>query len=148
MAAANSEAQSLRESLGVRAAYISWIVRGFPPPILRTWIQKSTLLLQNRGHAEVLKKTPSSAKYMYLFAPPPPPPPPRKYSRDRSYNMHSISIQVFGLLSYQTIECLGTVITKYSSNVSADVFQSIKHFSALMLGLGHCMTTCRKYSII
>ena len=27
-------------------------------PILRTWVQKSTLLLQNRGHAEVLKKDP------------------------------------------------------------------------------------------
>ena len=60
LAAANSEAQSLRESLGVRAAYILWIVRGCspppPPPILRTWVQKSTLLLQNRGHAEVLKR--------------------------------------------------------------------------------------------
>ena len=32
VAAANSEAQSLRESLGVRAAYILWIVRGFRPP--------------------------------------------------------------------------------------------------------------------
>ena len=30
--AANSEAQSLRESLGVRAACISWIVRGFRHP--------------------------------------------------------------------------------------------------------------------
>ena len=79
VAAANSEAQSLRESLGVRAAYISWIVRVFSPPILRTWVQRSTLLLQNRGHAEVLKRTPSSAKYenrcgppLYLSAPPPP----------------------------------------------------------------------------
>ena len=42
-------------SLSVRAAYISWMVRGFWTPILRTWVQKSTLLLQNRGHAEVLK---------------------------------------------------------------------------------------------
>ena len=79
VAAANSEAQSLRESLGVRAAYISWIVRGYSPPILRTWGQKSTLLLQNRGHAEVLKKTPSSAKYVTRVRPPfvsecPPPP--------------------------------------------------------------------------
>ena len=69
MAAANSEAQSLRESLGVRAAYISWIVRRFSPPIHRTWVQKSTLLLQNRGHAEVLKKTPSSAKYVTRVRP-------------------------------------------------------------------------------
>ena len=80
MPAANSEAQSLQESLGVRAAYISWIVRGFSPPILRTWVQKSTLLLQNRGHVEVLKKTPSSAKYVTRVRPPsvpefPPPPP-------------------------------------------------------------------------
>ena len=128
-------------------------------PILRTWVQKSTLLLQNRWHAEVLKKTPSSAKYVTRVRPPsvpesppppppPPPPPAGKYSRDQLYGLHSISIHVFGLLPYQTIEYFGTVITKYSSNVSADVFQSIKHFSALMLGLGHCMTTCRKYSII
>ena len=34
------------------------------------------LLLQNGGHAEVLKKTPSSAKYV----PPPPPPPPPGFS--------------------------------------------------------------------
>ena len=27
-------------------------------PILRTWVLKSTLLLQNCGHAEVLKKDP------------------------------------------------------------------------------------------
>ena len=31
--------------------------KGILTPILRTWVQKSTLLLQNRGHAEVLKKT-------------------------------------------------------------------------------------------
>ena len=82
MAAANSEAQSLRESLGVRAKYISWIVRGFstppPPPILRNWVQRSTLLLQNHGHAEVLKRTPSSAKYETRVRPPSVPkcPPP------------------------------------------------------------------------
>ena len=33
MAAANSEAQSLRESLAVRAAYISWIVKGCSSPV-------------------------------------------------------------------------------------------------------------------
>ena len=61
----------------------------FHSPILRTWLQKNTLFIQNRGHSEVLKKTPSSAKYvrrvrppLYLRAPqypppPPPPPPPR-----------------------------------------------------------------------
>ena len=82
VAAANLEALSLRESLGVRAAYISWVVRGCSPPILRTWVQKSPLLLQNRGHAEVLKKTPSSAKYVTRVRPlsvpecPPPPPSP------------------------------------------------------------------------
>ena len=54
--------------------------KGILTPILRIWVQKSTLLLRNRGHAEVLKKTPSSAKYvtkvrppLYLSAPPPPP---------------------------------------------------------------------------
>ena len=33
---------------------LEWILT----PILRTWVQKITLLLQNRGHAEVLKKDP------------------------------------------------------------------------------------------
>ena len=37
--------------------------KGILTPILRTWAQKSTLLLQNRGHAEVLKNIPSSAQY-------------------------------------------------------------------------------------
>ena len=50
--------------------------------ILDTWVQKGTLLLQNRGHAEVLKKTPS-AKYVTQVRPPsapecPPPPPPNR----------------------------------------------------------------------
>ena len=58
--------------------------KGILTPILCTWIQESTLLLQNRGHAEVLKKTPSSAEYVTRVRPPsvplgppnPPPPPP------------------------------------------------------------------------
>ena len=50
--------------------------KGILTPILRTWVQKSTLLLQNRGHAKVLKKTPSSAKYVTKVRSPPPPPPP------------------------------------------------------------------------
>ena len=55
--------------------------KGILTPVLRAWVQKSTLLLQNRGHAEVLKKTPSSAKYVTRVRPPsvpecPPPPPP------------------------------------------------------------------------
>ena len=32
--------------------------KGISTPILRTWVQKSTLLLQICGHAEVLKKDP------------------------------------------------------------------------------------------
>ena len=32
--------------------------KGILTPIFRTWVQKITLLLQNRGHAEVLKKDP------------------------------------------------------------------------------------------
>ena len=56
--------------------------KGILTPILRTWVKKSTLLLQNRGHEKVLKKTPSSAKYVTKVRPPsvpecPPPPPPR-----------------------------------------------------------------------
>ena len=43
---------------------------GILTPILRTMVQKSTLLLQKRGHAEVLKKTPSSAKYVTKVRPP------------------------------------------------------------------------------
>ena len=56
--------------------------KGILTPILRTWVHKSTLLLQNRGHAEVLKKDPffreirneGAAPPLYLSAPPPPPP--------------------------------------------------------------------------
>ena len=48
--------------------------KGILTPILRTWVHKSTLLLQNRGHAEVFKKkTPSSAKYVTQVQPHPPP---------------------------------------------------------------------------
>ena len=69
--AAESEAQSLRESFGVRPAYISWIVRGFSYlPYFVPGYKKCTLLLQNRRHAEVLKKTPSSAKYVTRVRPP------------------------------------------------------------------------------
>ena len=39
--------------------------------ILRTWVQKSTLL-QNRGHAEVLKKDPFFREISNASAPPPP----------------------------------------------------------------------------
>ena len=42
----------------------------FHPTILRTWLQKNTLFIQNRGHSEVLKKTPSSAKYVRWVRPP------------------------------------------------------------------------------
>ena len=44
--------------------------KGILTPILCTWVQKSTLLLQNRGHAEVFKKTPSTAKYVTRLRPP------------------------------------------------------------------------------
>ena len=32
--------------------------KGILTPILRTWVQKSNLFFQNRGHAEVLKNDP------------------------------------------------------------------------------------------
>ena len=70
MAAANSEAQSLREIVDCKVILT---------PILRTWVQKSTLLLQNRRHAEVLKKTReirhAGAAPLCTWVPPPPPPP-------------------------------------------------------------------------
>ena len=44
--------------------------KGILTPILRTWVQKSTLLLQNRGHAEVLKKDPFFRKYLTRVRPP------------------------------------------------------------------------------
>ena len=47
--------------------------KGILTPILRTWVQKSTLLLQNRGHAEVLKKDPFFREIRNEGAPPPPP---------------------------------------------------------------------------
>ena len=57
--------------------------KGILTPILRTWVLKSTLLLQNRGHAEVLKKDPffleirnEGAAPLGTWVPPPPPPPP------------------------------------------------------------------------
>ena len=49
---------------------ISGQKKDFHPPYFVPGVQKSTLLLQNRGHAEVLKKTPSSAKYVMRLRPP------------------------------------------------------------------------------
>ena len=46
--------------------------KGILTPILRTWVQKSTLLLQNRGHAEFLKKDPFFREIRNAGAPPPP----------------------------------------------------------------------------
>ena len=55
--------------------------KGILTPILGTWVQKRTLLLQNRGHAEVLKKTPFFREIRNAGAAPSvpecPPPPPR-----------------------------------------------------------------------
>ena len=66
--------------------------KGILTPILRTWVQKSTLLLQNRGHAEVLKKTPSSAKYVTKVRPPSvpecPPPPGAERRRELRKTTH------------------------------------------------------------
>ena len=88
VAAANSEALSHFGSHSAsepRKYFVDH--KGIFTTILRTWVQNSTLFLQNRGHAEVVKKAPSSAKYVtrvrppsvpeYLSATPPPPPPPR-----------------------------------------------------------------------
>ena len=41
-----------------------------PPYLICTWLQKKYLLIQNRGHSEVLEKTPSSAKYVRQVRPP------------------------------------------------------------------------------
>ena len=53
-----------------------YFVRGFSS--LVTGYKKVPFFLQNRGHAEVLKKTPSFAEYVTWCSPPesPPPPPP------------------------------------------------------------------------
>ena len=82
MASANSKAL-VTSGVTQRQSHVYFVdCKGILTPILRTWVQKSTLLLQNRGHAEVLKKTPSSAKYVKRVRPhsmpecPPPPPPP------------------------------------------------------------------------
>ena len=52
--------------------------KGIFTPILHTWVRKSTLLLQNRGHAEVLKNDPFFREIRNEGAPPVPecPPPP------------------------------------------------------------------------
>ena len=82
MAAANSEAQSLRESLGVRAACISWDCKGILTPILRTWVQKSTpSFTKSRTCGGLKKKTPFFREIRNAGAAPPsvpecPPPPP------------------------------------------------------------------------
>ena len=52
MAAANSGV-TRRQS---RVCFVD--CKGILTPILRTWVQQNTLLLQNRGHAVVLKKDP------------------------------------------------------------------------------------------
>ena len=100
MAATNSEAQSLRESLGVRAAYISWIVRGFRHPFFVPRYKKVPFFYKITDMRRSSKKTPSSAKNvtrvrppppLYLSAPPPPPPPPPPGIR--STVMISISTQ-------------------------------------------------------
>ena len=44
---------------------------GIFTPILRTCVRKSTLLLQNRGHAEVLKKDPFFREIRNKGSPPP-----------------------------------------------------------------------------
>ena len=77
------EAQALRESLGVRAADISWIVRGFSPPYFVPGYKKVLFFYKSRTCGG-LKKTPSSVKYVTRVRPPsvptsnsyPPPPSP------------------------------------------------------------------------
>ena len=66
---ANSEAQSLWESLGVRTAYFTWIVRGFWPPYFVPGYKKVPFFYK-MVLKKVLKKTPSSAKYVTRVRPP------------------------------------------------------------------------------
>ena len=94
VAAADSETQSLRESLVVRAADTSWIVKKgiFTPHTSYLGTKNYPFFLQNRGHAEVLKKTTfreirnMGAAPLYTWVPPPPPP-------DPLHNAHPISLQ-------------------------------------------------------
>ena len=78
LAAANSEAQILRESIGVRAAYVSWIVRGFWPPYFVPGYKKVPFFYKIADMRRSSKKTPSSAKYVTKVRPPSVPecPPP------------------------------------------------------------------------
>ena len=121
MAPADSEAQSLRESFGVRAAYVSWIVRGFDPHTSHLGT-KSTLLLQNRGHAEVLKKDPFLCETRNEYAsppppvpecPPPPPPSPRtKILASAIFSALSISLRYVLLIYFSfthELHCAETV---------------------------------------
>ena len=68
-------------SLGVTAAYISWIVRGFSPPYFVPGYEKVPFFYKIADMRRSWKKTPSSAKYVTKVRPPsvpecPPPPPP------------------------------------------------------------------------
>ena len=73
--------------------------KGILTPILRTWVQKSTLLLQNRGHAEVLKKDPFFREIHNEGAAPlctrVPPPPPRASTSFFARTPSLISLQYF-----------------------------------------------------
>ena len=64
MAAADSDDQSLWETLGVGAAYILWIVRGFWHPYFVPWYKKVPFFWKIADMWRSSKKTPSSAKYV------------------------------------------------------------------------------------
>ena len=79
--------ESLRESLSVRAAYISWIVRGFWPPYFVPGYKKVPFFYKSRT-CRGLRKDPLFPRNtsrgcgppLYPTAPPPPPPTGRVYT--------------------------------------------------------------------
>ena len=109
--------------VGVRAAYISWIVRGFWPPYFVPGYKKSTLLLQNRGHAEVLKNDPSLREIRNAGAPSPPPlylsaPPPRVeivVLMPILFDISMLSFSQYELKSSEATRFRGSILMRFKS---------------------------------
>ena len=132
--------------------------KGILTPIPRTWVQKSSLLLQNRGHAEVLKKDPFFREIRNAGTGPtapecPPPPSPRERHRlalgdeddcsslsraldtaIANFSMCQVSLHIPIHLMHQSIESPGGGAGKWPGDVGLILFSTPKCCPA---GWGH-----------